>query len=107
MLPRRGSAKGPWGMTALLQIDGLVGAFRGPRRTVRAVDDVSFTLDAGAVMALVGESGCGKTTLARAIVQLEPPTAGHILLDGQATTGRTARLERARRIQMVFQDPFG
>jgi peptide/nickel transport system ATP-binding protein len=94
-------------MTPLLQIDGLVREFRGPRGTVRAVDGVSFRLAPGEVMALVGESGCGKTTLARAIVQLEPPTAGRILLDGQATTGRAARLERAHRIQMVFQDPFG
>jgi peptide/nickel transport system ATP-binding protein len=96
-------------MTTLLTLDGLVREFRGPRGSVRAVDGVSFTLEAGAVMALVGESGCGKTTLARAIVQLEPPTAGRILLDGDAiaASGRAARRDRARRIQMVFQDPFG
>ncbi len=96
-------------MTALLTIDGLVREFRGPRGSVRAVDGVSFNLATGEVMALVGESGCGKTTLARAIVQLEPPTAGRIVLDGEAgdAGGRAARQARARRIQMVFQDPFG
>ena len=91
-------------MTALLTIDGLVREFRGPRGSVRAVDGVSFSLAPGEVMALVGESGCGKTTLARAIVRLEPPTAGRIVLDGQADDDTRAR---ARRIQMVFQDPFG
>ena len=94
-------------MTALLAIDGLVQEFRGRAGTVRAVDGVSLALAPGEVLALVGESGCGKTTIARAVVGLLRPTAGRVLLDGADLAAPAARAASTRRIQMVFQDPFG
>jgi peptide/nickel transport system ATP-binding protein len=77
----------------------------GPRRPVRAVDGVTFSLPAGDVLGVVGESGCGKSTLARLIMGLLPPTAGEVLVDGRSLLGMDRR-ERARLIQPVFQDPF-
>jgi oligopeptide transport system ATP-binding protein len=75
---------------------------------VRAVDDVSLTLQRGTTLGLVGESGCGKTTLGRAILRLYRPTAGQITFDGQdITTLGGAGLRRIRRrMQMIFQDPY-
>ncbi|MGB3917315.1 MAG: dipeptide ABC transporter ATP-binding protein [Thiothrix litoralis] len=80
------------------------------RRTVdhvRAVDDVSLDIPKGQIVALVGESGCGKTTLGRAILQLEKPTSGSIQLHGQELTGLSARELRPLRpkMQIAFQDP--
>src|SRR5687767_14862884 len=76
--------------------------------TIRAVDDVSFDLACGEVIGVVGESGCGKTTLGRTLMRLIPPTSGQILVDGEDFLAkRGAALKAARRnIQMVFQDPF-
>lgn len=79
-----------------------------PRRTLRAVDDISLDVRQGETLGLVGESGCGKSSLARLIVQLERPTRGTISLDGVdlARLDKQA-LKRARRdFQMVFQDPY-
>jgi len=81
------------------------------RRTVgwvRAVDDVSLRLEAGRTLALVGESGCGKTTVGRAILQLTPPTAGEVTFDGAPLRfhDRAAVRNMRRAVQMVFQDPF-
>ncbi|MFF8772087.1 ABC transporter ATP-binding protein [Kitasatospora sp. NPDC015120] len=85
----------------------------GLRRTfgsVQAVDDVSFTLDAGASLGIVGESGSGKTTTARIVVGLDQADAGEVLVHGRArggrARGRAERLARAREVQMVFQDPY-
>ena len=75
---------------------------------VKAVDDVSFTLNAGETLGLVGESGCGKTTTSKLILNLEEPTDGRILLDGEpihGLSGDTLRQYRAR-VQAVFQDPW-
>ncbi|WP_448061535.1 ABC transporter ATP-binding protein [Cellulomonas hominis] len=75
--------------------------------TLRAVDDVSFTLESGKTIALVGESGSGKSTVARMIAQLEVPTSGAMLLDGTPVRRRGGGLRDYRHaVQMVFQDPF-
>lgn len=76
---------------------------------VRAVDDVSFQLEAGETVGLVGESGCGKSSLGRTLVRLETPTAGEIVLNGKnilELKGSALRRER-RKFQMIFQDPYG
>jgi len=75
---------------------------------VRAVDGVSFTLEAGRTLGLVGESGCGKSTLGRAILQLQRPTSGEVILEGKelTTLGPKRLLEMRREMQIIFQDPF-
>ena len=80
----------------------------GPRRFVRALDDVSFVLEEGETLGLVGESGCGKSTLARQLIRLENPTSGRIFLDGTELSAlEGAGLRRMRgRFQMIFQDPY-
>ncbi|GAA2568149.1 ATP-binding cassette domain-containing protein [Winogradskya consettensis] len=72
-----------------------------------AVDDVSFTLEPGRTTALVGQSGSGKSTIAKLLLQLERPTTGQILVDGEPVARRGAAAARYRRtVQMVFQDPY-
>jgi peptide/nickel transport system ATP-binding protein len=75
----------------------------------KAVDDVSFTVTKGEIVGLVGESGCGKTTLGRAILQLTPVTSGKIILNGKNITSLspTTLRESRKDIQIVFQDPYG
>jgi len=80
------------------------GAFRN-RRQLKAVNGVSLNVAKGAVLGLVGESGCGKTTMAKLILGLETLTAGEIFIDGQAISKMTAK-GIARRVQPVFQDPY-
>jgi len=84
------------------------GLFRAPA-TVRAVEDVSFTLAAGRTLAVVGESGCGKSTLARIVALLDRPTSGVLAVDGKDATseGRAVPPELRRSVQMVFQNPYG
>ncbi len=76
--------------------------------TVRAVDGVRLSIEEGEVLGIVGESGCGKSTLGRTIVQLIPPTAGTVILEGRNLNQLHGRgLRRARRdFQMIFQDPY-
>jgi len=81
---------------------------RQPRRTLRAVDGVSFEVPRGSTLALVGESGCGKSTVARLVVGLDTPTAGRVLIDGHDLNhpgSRTELQQLRRRFQMIFQDP--
>ncbi len=79
---------------------------RSGRKFIRAVDGVSLSLPARKTTALVGESGCGKTTLARAISMLDPPTGGRVFFDGREITGGNVRpREVYKSMQMVFQDP--
>ncbi|MBY6060341.1 ABC transporter ATP-binding protein [Microbacterium esteraromaticum] len=76
-------------------------------RQLKAVNDVSFTLEAGKTIALVGESGSGKSTIARMLMKLETPTSGKILLNGRETGNGGRDVARYRSdVQMVFQDPF-
>lgn len=88
-----------------LEVRDLVKTYRirGRGGRLNAVDNVSFTLESGKTIALVGQSGSGKSTIAKLLLQLESPTAGQILLDGSPV--RRSRAYR-RMVQMVFQDPF-
>ena len=85
------------------------GIFSRVQEHVKAVDDVSFTIEPGETVGLVGESGCGKTTLGRSIVKLLTPTAGQILFEGEdiAMLRGSALRARRRKFQMIFQDPYG
>jgi len=96
-------------MTALLEVDDLVVEYPVHHGVFRAVDKVSFSVDAGRTLAIVGESGCGKSTIARSIVRLLTPTSGRILLDGEDIARMPERQFRPirSRVQMVFQDPYG
>jgi oligopeptide/dipeptide ABC transporter ATP-binding protein len=97
-------------MTPLLDVRGLTKHFPGAGgRTLRALEDVSFTLQKGEVLGIVGESGCGKTTLGRAVLRLVEPTAGSVLFEGDDLVALPAGAMKKRRrdLQIVFQDPFG
>ncbi len=92
----------------LLALDDVKVTFNTRRGVVRAVDGVSLEIRRGEVLALVGESGCGKTTLIRSILGLEPRSAGTITFDGRQIDRRQRGLRALRRrAQMVFQDPTG
>jgi oligopeptide/dipeptide ABC transporter ATP-binding protein len=92
---------------ALLDVRDLAVHFPAVPKAVRAVDGVSLTIDRGETLALVGESGCGKSTIARAIMGLVPPTRGEIRFDGAVLPplGERARRPFYSKLQMIFQDP--
>lgn len=92
-----------------LEVLNLVRTFRrADRKMVTPVDNVSFTLGHDETLGLVGESGCGKSSLARALMQLPPPTSGTVRLSGEdlSMQSATARRKLRRKLQMVFQDPI-
>src|SRR5882672_6648035 len=96
----------------LLQVNGLTkhfpvrGGLFAPSKTVRAVDDVSFSIAKGETVGIVGESGCGKSTTARLLMHLMPRNSGDIIYDGRQV-GRELSLRELRRgMQMVFQDSY-
>jgi peptide/nickel transport system ATP-binding protein len=96
----------------LLKVDGLTkhfpvrGGLFGAAKTVRAVDDVTFSIQKGETVGIVGESGCGKSTTARLLMHLMPRNAGDIIYDGRSV-GRELSLRELRRgMQMVFQDSY-
>ena len=107
------------GSKPLLEVEGLVVRYpvprgmvgtlaRRPRQTVHAVDGVTFSLREGEILALVGESGCGKTTTAQTLLRLVEPDAGAIRFEGRELTGLSARELRPvrRRMQLIYQDPY-
>ncbi len=102
-------------MTSLLEVRGLkkyfpirAGWFGGTPRMVRAVDGVSFQIAPGEVLGLVGESGCGKTTVGRTVLRLLAPTEGSIRFEGEEIAALPDRALRPlrRKMQMIFQDPY-
>ncbi|MDO4484110.1 MAG: ATP-binding cassette domain-containing protein [Clostridia bacterium] len=95
--------------TPVLQVKGLTKHFPAPgKKTVHAVDNVSFSIEKGKTLGLVGESGCGKSTCARTVIRVYDPTAGQILLDGEDISGLSQKelLPYRKKMQMIFQDPY-
>jgi len=93
---------------ALLEVKNLKKYFKTSHGMLHAVDNISFTLDAGRTLGLVGESGCGKSTTGRAILRLIEPTSGEVAFDGVSITALNNRAMRRLRkdMQIIFQDPF-
>jgi len=95
-------------MPALLEVSNLKKYFKNPAGMLHAVDDISFTLESGKTLGVVGESGCGKTTLGRTILHLIDPTSGTMIFDGRdiskPTNKELIRLREEMRI--IFQDPY-
>ena len=92
----------------ILEVQNLTKFFNTPGGQLHAVDGVSFKIEEGKTLGIVGESGCGKSTTGRTILKLLEPTGGKILFDGQDITGYSRKQKRPLRqeMQMVFQDPF-
>ncbi len=92
----------------ILDVRNLRKYFKTPRGLLHAVDDISFTIDHGKTLGIVGESGCGKSTTGRCILRLIEPTTGEIWFDGENVAQMKTRQLRAKRLdmQIIFQDPF-
>ncbi len=105
--PTEGSSA-PGSGDMVLQVEHLVVEFRSGRQRVQAVTDISFEVRKGETLGLVGESGCGKTTTGRALVQVQKATSGTIRFNGQDLTNLSGKALRATRtkMQMIFQDPI-
>lgn len=97
------------GDNVILEVDGLTKHFKvGKKQVVHAVDHVSFKLEKGKTLGLVGESGCGKSSCARTILRLYEPTAGKIIVDGEDITNLNQKALKPvrKKMQMIFQDPY-
>ena len=94
--------------TPKLEIQHLKKYFKTPSGLLHAVDDVSFTIEKGHTLGVVGESGCGKTTLGRTVLRLTEPTEGEIYFDGQDITklGKADMKKLRQKMQLIFQDPY-
>ncbi|MGM9639432.1 MAG: ABC transporter ATP-binding protein [Butyricicoccaceae bacterium] len=92
----------------LLDVKGLKKYFTTKRGLLHAVDDVTFTIEKGKTLGVVGESGCGKSTTGRAILRLHEPTGGQVLFEGQdvAKLNATELRHKRKEMQIIFQDPF-
>ena len=92
----------------ILEVKNLKKYFKTPRGMLHAVDDVSFSIEKGHTLGIVGESGCGKTTTGRCILRLVEPTSGEIFFDGKDITklGRGEMKKLRKDMQIIFQDPF-
>lgn len=92
----------------ILEVNHLKKYFKTSRGVLHAVDDISFTIEKGKTLGIVGESGCGKSTTGRCVMRLIEPTSGEILFEGEDLMKLSTREMRARRndIQIIFQDPF-
>ena len=93
---------------AILEVKNLKKYFNTPGGVLHAVDDVSFTLEKGKILGVVGESGCGKSTMGSAILRLHEPTSGEVLFEGKDITKISTEEMRKLRseMQIIFQDPF-
>ena len=95
-------------MAEILRVEHLKKYFRTARGMLHAVDDVSFSIPRGKTLGIVGESGCGKTTLGRTLVHLENSTEGRILFEGEDVTNldKKGLYHLRQNVQMIFQDPY-
>lgn len=93
---------------ALLEVTDLRKYFHTPKGNLHAVDDVTFKIEEGKTLGVVGESGCGKSTTGRAVLRLLEPTAGKVVFDGQDVTAldKESLRQMRRKMQIVFQDPY-
>ena len=95
-------------MAALLEVTNLKKYFRNPAGMLHAVDDITFSLEEGKTLGVVGESGCGKTTLGRTVMHLIEPTGGTIHFDGEdcSNPSKKALRDMREKMQIIFQDPY-
>ena len=93
---------------ALLEVKNVKKYFKTPKGMLHAVDDVSFTINRGETLGVVGESGCGKSTTGRVVLRLLEPTEGQILMEGQdiARLNDSQMRSKRKEMQMIFQDPL-
>ena len=92
----------------LVEVKNLKKYFKSPAGIVHAVDDVSFTINKGETLGIVGESGCGKTTTGKTIIRLTEPTSGEVLFEGKNIyeLNRREMIKMRKDMQIIFQDPF-
>src|SRR5688572_3105970 len=111
-----GATRRPHDAANLVEVDDLLvhfpirsGIFKTMQGSVKAVDGVTFEVKRGETLGLVGESGCGKSTIGRAMIRLREPTGGSVRFDGidLATLNSDALRKTRRRMQIIFQDPYG